>query len=296
MHSTARFLLLIGAMLTAPLLVAQQAGMIRPVTLPGCGVTTILCWIVCYGFPLSAIGLLAWTGHRIGRSISCQRTWTRQALQPLLDLPIVTPPPALAGVLAELHLTECTRVVSLEAPVALCHGFFRPRLLLSTGVVHRLSRTEIEAVLRHEQAHLRRRDPLRLLGVRALADALPSVAALRQLAATLPLAQELAANRDALAAVGAEAVAGALLKVGGALGPLRNVDAPIMAFGAVDARIDQLLGEPPPPLASSLAIAVSVMALLILSPFLCGWSALLWFRILRVSGHHAVFTRLHTGD
>ncbi len=296
MHSTARFFLLIGAMLTTLLLVAQQAGMIPLATLPGYGVTTILYWTVCYGFPLSAIGLLAWTGHRIGQSISRQRMWTMRALQPLLGLPVASPPPMLAAVLAELQLTECTRVVYLETPVALCHGFFRPRLLLSTGVVHRLSRPEIEAVLRHEQAHLRRRDPLRLLGVRALADALPSVSVLRQLAATLPLAQELAADRDALAAVGTEAVAGALLKVGEALGPVRNVDAPIMAFGAVDARIDQLLGEPPPQIASSLAVAASVMALLILSPFLCGWSALLWFRVLRVSGHHAALTRLHSGD
>lgn len=69
---------------------------------------------------------------------------------------------------------------------------------------------------------------------------------------------QLAADRDALSAVRTEAVAGELLIVGETLGLVRN------------------------------------MALLILSPFLCGWSAMLWLRVLRASGNHSVFTRLHT--
>lgn len=72
----------------------------------------------------------------------------------------------------------------------------------------------MKAVVQHELAHLCRRDPLRLIAVRALAEALPAVPALRQLAAGLPVAQELAADRAALAVMGADALGCALLKVG----------------------------------------------------------------------------------
>jgi len=40
-------------------------------------------------------------------------------------------------------------------------GLFSPRIHVSTGLVDSLSDEEVKAVLRHEQSHLRRRDPLR---------------------------------------------------------------------------------------------------------------------------------------
>ncbi len=166
--------------------------------------------------------------------------------------------------------------MDLDMPVALCYGLLRPRLLLSTGLLRRLSPGEIEAVLRHEQAHLLRRDPLRLVMVRALAEALPLFPVLGQMAAALPTAQELAADRAVLATVGAEPLGGALLKVGDALAPLHGQALAVGAFSALDARIDQLLGTPVPSPSPAPKVLLSIMPLVVLSPVLCAILPLVW--------------------
>jgi hypothetical protein len=161
----------------------------------------------------------------------------------------------------------------------LCYGLLQPRLLLSTAALTGLSSAELEAVLRHELVHLRRRDPLRRLLLRALTDALP-LPALRDIADAVPLAQELAADRAVLASVGPEALSGALLKVGDALDTLRDVPGgpssqewrlAVGAFSAIDARIDQILGAPVPgqPNAASMLLPLLVLALLASGPLLC---------------------------
>lgn len=109
-----------------------------------------------------------------------------------------------------------------------------------------------------------------------LADALPALPALGHLAAMLPVLQELAADRGALTAVDTDALAGALLKIGEALGPLQRTGMAIGAFSALDARIDQLLGAPPPRLPLSPRVALLAVVALLLSPFCCLSAPLLW--------------------
>ncbi len=212
--------------------------------------------ISCAALLVIALGLLGLVARAALASARRQQIRTRDALRPLLVLPAAPVPVDLATLLRASGLTARTHLVALDTPVALCHGLLRPRLLLSTGAFRGLSPAEAEAVLLHERAHLRRRDPLRLIVARALAEALPGVPALARLAAALPVAQELRADRAALTTVGADALAGALLKVGEALGPARGLDVAVGAFGALDARIDQLLGDAPTvPAPSSHAIA-----------------------------------------
>src|SRR5262249_43951211 len=147
---------------------------------------TALLWVrVCATGPVVVVTLLAVVTGRLVRSVRCQHASTCAALQPLLALPAVSPPADLAALLRAERLDGRTRVIALETPVALCHGLLRPRLLLSSGVLAGLSPVEVGAVVQHELAHLRGRDPLRLILVRALAEALPVVPALRQLAAGL---------------------------------------------------------------------------------------------------------------
>jgi Zn-dependent protease with chaperone function len=208
---------------------------------------TALLWVrACATGPGLVVLLLAVAAGRLIVSVRRQCRQTRIALRPLLALPAVSAPTDVAALLHALRLDERTRVIALDMPVALCYGLWRPRLLLSTGALCGLSAGEMEAVLRHEQVHLHQRDPLRLVVARALADAVPMLPALRQWAVTVPLTQELAADRAALAAVGAGALGGALLKVGSALGSVQDLPLNIVAFGLIDARIDQLLGGEQP--------------------------------------------------
>ncbi len=267
-----------------------------------CGTSAFL-WSLACAIPL-AVGfcLLTLALWRALGSVRLQRARTAEALQPLLTLPAVTPPADLATLLRTLRLEGRTTLIACTAPVALCHGLRRPRLLLSTGAVRGLSVAEVEAVLRHECAHLRRRDPLRLVAARALAAALPAVPLLGAFAATLPAAQELAADRAVLTAIGADALAGALLKVGDAGGALRGplvavgafsdaelggaLRGPLVAVGAfsdaelADARIGQLLGEPVPRLSPSPRTLLAASATLGLVATLAALVPLLWCMVL----------------
>lgn len=61
-----------------------------------------------------------------------------------------------------IHQTTGVRytLVATEEPVAVTIGFLRPNIVLSDGLIHRLSGSEVTAVLRHELAHQRAFDPL----------------------------------------------------------------------------------------------------------------------------------------
>src|SRR5438105_15750824 len=96
------------------------------------------------------------------------------------------------------------------------------------------------------------------------------------MAMALPLRQELVADRVALAAVGAEALGGALLKVGEALGPLHSATVAIGAFSMLDARIDQLLGIPVSPPSPSPRAVLPVATVPGLTPLVRMPDPLLW--------------------
>ena len=284
-------LFLSGVALAALLVITQQHSVMCAALPPDCSGSTPQWALACYALLAIAATLLVLVAARVARSVMRQSARTNRALQPLLALPCATASTELATLLCALGLEGRTRLITFETPVALCHGLLRPRLVLSTGALRGLSPAEIEAVLRHEQAHLHQRDPLRLAGARALADALPTLPILRQMAAMMPLAQELAADRAALAAVGPEALSGALFKVGDALGPLYGQAVAVGAFSALDARIDQILGVPMPPLSPSPRAILPAVSLLLLSPLLCVLLPLLWC----VALVPIVFSRLGPG-
>ncbi|MCI2252837.1 M56 family metallopeptidase [Domibacillus sp. PGB-M46] len=54
------------------------------------------------------------------------------------------------------------RLISYPAPVAVTMGFFRPVVVLSTGLKDMLTDSEFEAVVYHELYHHRSRDPLKV--------------------------------------------------------------------------------------------------------------------------------------
>jgi beta-lactamase regulating signal transducer with metallopeptidase domain len=141
-------------------------------------------------------------------------------------------------------VSGCVDVIASDHPIALCHGLWRPRIWLSTGALAVLGPAELRALLGHERVHRRRRDPLRLLVARAVAAAFPHLPVLRELAATLPVAQELAADRAVIRAGARDALGRALLTIVEGNGAL---EMPALATGMVsclDARIDQLTGAP----------------------------------------------------
>ena len=106
--------------------------------------------------------------------------------------------------LAEPSDRQPFETIESREQFAYCIGLIRPKVVLSRGLIDRLSQPQLEVVLRHEQAHAARRDNLRLwLAGLAL---LPLPLTLKQpLLADLALAGEQVCDRAA-AAVGGHAL------------------------------------------------------------------------------------------
>ncbi len=109
------------------------------------------------------------------------------------------------------HAPLRIRILDDARPYAWTAGLWRPTVTLSVGLLTRLDDTALAAVLAHEAAHVRRRDPLRRLVSKYAACACPYVPALRALAAHLRLRQEVEADQLATTTASSAAVARALM-------------------------------------------------------------------------------------
>ena len=72
-------------------------------------------------------------------------------------------------------------VVENDAPLLALSGLLRPRLLISSSVLHALSTEELDAALSHEQAHRRSRDNAKRFLLLLAPDIFPFVRPLRSL-------------------------------------------------------------------------------------------------------------------
>lgn len=88
-------------------------------------------------------------------------------------------------------------LIDTAYPVAAVTGLFRTRLLISTRIVRECTPGELEAVIRHEAAHVRRRDNLLRAAMRCLPDPLMLLPAGRELQAAWAAAAEEAADDEA---------------------------------------------------------------------------------------------------
>jgi beta-lactamase regulating signal transducer with metallopeptidase domain len=149
----------------------------------------------------------------------------------------------IADLAASLELTGRIDVVRDVRPFSFCYWFRRPRICLSTGLIKRLADDELRAVLLHERYHLRQRDPLRLVIARYFAAGLYVVPVVEELVEYYSLQKEVAADQDAVRALGGvRELASALFKV---LPDADEVDlgllVPVGALSVTEARIDQLV-------------------------------------------------------
>jgi len=142
-------------------------------------------------------------------------------------------PAAATGLLGRIDVVACDDLI------ALTHGLFRPRVLLSRGAVESLTRSELHAVLAHEANHVRRRDPLRLLAAEIVSSAFVIFPLVRDFARHFVVATELAADRAAVAAAGRRALAAGLIKF---IETPRHLTVPALALESTsDERVAALL-------------------------------------------------------
>jgi len=136
------------------------------------------------------------------------------------------------------------RVLTSSRPLAFTVGLWRPQIVVSEGIIARLSEAELRGVLFHERSHAHRRDPLRLLVVRFLADALWFLPVARSLARDFVDAVEESADDWAVEATRQPVeLASALVKAAKGGAPQAVLAGTSLAGNlSVEDRVERLLG------------------------------------------------------
>jgi len=190
------------------------------------------------GLVASVAGGLLAAGLWVGTVV---RQWRRTgAAERSVARRAVAPPPRFSQLLERHALADRVILIDDRRPIAFSIGLASPRIVLSTALLTLLEEDELEAVLLHEQSHLRHQDPARLLVTRTLGTAFFFIPVLKVLAKRHEAAVELAADDDVIAAQGQTlSLASAVVKL---LGPNRPAAAGAFMAGA-DLRLLRLLGE-----------------------------------------------------
>jgi Zn-dependent protease with chaperone function len=180
------------------------------------------------------------------------------------------------------------RVIESGEPFSFAYGAWRPRVVVSQGLVDCTSEDELRAVLVHERYHVRNLDPLKLVVARAFAATFFLIPALRALERRYLASRELAADRRALRDCGRHPLAGALLKV------VRGPEWPELATAAavggpelLDIRVAQLESgrEPPAPLSRAMLILSALALAVLLASFVSA--------VVGLGGFEALFAMSH---
>ena len=198
-------------------------------------------------------GLRLTTGACVG--IACavglvlSRQWWRTAVASALRFQTACVPAAVAAAALPLGLDGRVVLATDDRPWALTRGFLRPTVVLSSGLVDRLSGLELAAVVAHERHHVLRRDPLRLWVAQAACAAFLWQAPARRLLQAFELATELAADAFAMEQVGQRSMASALHKLASVPGHASAALTPVLglmgtAGGGLGPRVAQIAAFP----------------------------------------------------
>ena len=208
-------------------------------------------------------------------AIAARAAWlAAEAARAVAALPRAAPPALLAGAARQAGIRRI-RCLAGTGPTAFCAGMAAPAVYVMAGAATALAPGELDAVLAHEAAHARRRDPLRRLAARAASDALFYLPLARWWSRRQAENAELRADRAAVGCAGRRAVASALLAVD-------DVGTPAAAAaygGGTDARVAQLLGDDLPARRPSAALVILSAAGLIAAVWLAmclGQAGLAW--------------------
>ncbi|MFY3742501.1 M56 family metallopeptidase [Anaeromyxobacter sp. Red801] len=182
-----------------------------------------------------------------------------------------------AARLRSFQLAPGVGAIDASTPLALTVGWFRPRVLVSTALLDRLTPPQLRVVVAHERAHADRRDALWLAAARLVSLAhLPGVR--RRLLADLALASEQACDEVAARACGDRLLVAETIVAAERALALSPATGAALAFGGSDVaeRVESLLERPPdaPRLRRALwaAAVAGLLAAGLLAPHVHHWT------------------------
>jgi beta-lactamase regulating signal transducer with metallopeptidase domain len=200
------------------------------------------------GSPVALVGFQSWIPV-LGVLLVCAATIvaglatlisqyirTRLALR-RLGAPIA-PSPVLLHIQSQLGID--VQLCADDRVFCCCAGLLFPKVVLSRGMLELLDASQLTAVLAHEAAHVRHRDPARALAVRCASNALFYLPLTRYLSQKALVASELGADAVAATVAGQPALVRALLDVLGRVRPGLGTVTEMASLDALDSRIEAL--------------------------------------------------------
>jgi beta-lactamase regulating signal transducer with metallopeptidase domain len=159
---------------------------------------------------------------------------------------------------------RAVRVVVTDEVLCFCIGLFRPRIVVSTGLIELLDQAELDAVLAHEASHQRRRDPLRLMVASVAIRGLFFIPALADLARAARLTTEVEADAAAVDRYGNSNLIRALKTVLAAVPRKLAGTSAMVTSDLMSERVQALGGDYPRVIIRRRRFAASIAALAVL--------------------------------
>lgn len=192
-------------------------------------------WVPWAILALAAMGTIASVAAGVRYFVGLRRR-TRSSIRRML-LAETEPSEQLTSAASSCGI-ERLEVVDVPDLVALTRGYLRPKVIVSTGLVGRVSTGELRAILRHEACHARRRDPFRLSLGRVTAVALFPFPVVRDLVGHAEMSAEIAADRAAAAEEGDASLLSALAVLQGWRQPAQGDAALSSICGKLEGRLE----------------------------------------------------------
>ncbi|MDR6552576.1 M56 family metallopeptidase [Paenibacillus qinlingensis] len=100
---------------------------------------------------------------------------------------------------AKFELTpQQLQIVNYKAPLAMTIGLWRPRILVSTGLMDMLEPNELRAVIEHEKCHVQHRDPGAIFLLALISKSMRYIPIFEWIAHKYPMMIELRADKYAI--------------------------------------------------------------------------------------------------
>ncbi len=180
-------------------------------------------------------------------------------------------PKAIKRISNELKLEERVDIIRDGNQFSFCYGMIRPRICLSTGLIKKLTQSQIKAVLLHESYHLKSHDPLKILIGQAASHMFFFIPILKDIHKFYALSKEIAADEVVIKKGQRASLLSALSKLVSLNNPKLSGVAALASIDDLEKRIKVLTGAQdkilfrPSMLSVSLSIVVLFFSFIALS-------------------------------
>lgn len=110
--------------------------------------------------------------------------------------------PKIAALIQKYGLEDKLIEIKNKRIFAFCLGLHKPKIYISTGLISKMTKSELEAIVLHEKCHLKHNDPLILTILSSIYSLFPYLPVFSDLIRNLRIERELQADRQVVLSLG----------------------------------------------------------------------------------------------